>query len=187
MSWPAASMAGRMAVRACRVRWDSASEASKVIERAKAGASLLAIEIFPQLMVPMRLRTITLQHFRNIRWRRWHSTGGSSFCSGPTARVKPTCWRRRDSSRRCVLSRHNDGKLLVAHAQAEAAIACTVEHERCGNTNLTIELRPDGRELWCDGEKVTRIADYLGRFDSGFYGAGHDADPWRTGRPAALA
>jgi DNA replication and repair protein RecF len=48
--------------------------------------------------------------------------------------------------------------------QAEAAIACEVEHEKFGQTRLTITLRPDGRELVCDGEKVTRMADYLGRF-----------------------
>jgi DNA replication and repair protein RecF len=54
--------------------------------------------------------------------------------------------------------------LLIAHGQPEAAIACTLEHERYGETTVTIKLRADGKEAWTDKERVTRLADYLGHF-----------------------
>jgi DNA replication and repair protein RecF len=53
---------------------------------------------------------------------------------------------------------------LIAQGQAEAALACEFEHEKFGVTKLVIKLRPGGKEVWCDGEKVTRLGDYLGRF-----------------------
>ncbi|MBP6508737.1 MAG: DNA replication and repair protein RecF [Opitutaceae bacterium] len=112
----------------------------------------------------MRLRTITLQHFRNIPLATLAFHGRQQFLLGANGQGKTNLLEAAGFITALRSFRANDGKLLVAHAQAEAAIACTVEHERCGDTNLTIKLRPDGRELWCDGEKVTRIADYLGRF-----------------------
>ncbi len=57
-----------------------------------------------------------------------------------------------------------DNKLLVGHGQHTAAIACELEHERQGETHVTIKLRHDGKELWCDNARVTRLADYLGKF-----------------------
>ncbi len=60
--------------------------------------------------------------------------------------------------------RASDMKLLIAQGQREAGIGCKVEHEQLAETKLSIKLRSDGRELWCDDEKVSRLSDHLGRF-----------------------
>jgi DNA replication and repair protein RecF len=57
-----------------------------------------------------------------------------------------------------------DTRLLLAQGQREAAIACDFEHEVQGATKLVIRLHGEGKEVACDGERVTRLADHLGRF-----------------------
>src|SRR5262249_20736887 len=60
--------------------------------------------------------------------------------------------------------RTTDHKLLVGHGHSTAAVACMLEHERQGETQVTIKIHPDGKELWCDQTRVARLADYLGQF-----------------------
>src|SRR5690606_33977745 len=60
--------------------------------------------------------------------------------------------------------RTTENKLLVGHGEQVAAIAAELEHERLGETKVTIKLRRDGKELWCDQTRITKLADYIGRF-----------------------
>ncbi len=60
--------------------------------------------------------------------------------------------------------RTTDNKLLVSHGQHSAALAYTVDHETQRETHVNITLHHEGKELTCDGERVTKLADYLGRF-----------------------
>jgi DNA replication and repair protein RecF len=39
-----------------------------------------------------------------------------------------------------------------------------LDHEQQAETHLTIKVRHDGKEVWADQARVTRLADYLGRF-----------------------
>jgi DNA replication and repair protein RecF len=57
-----------------------------------------------------------------------------------------------------------DTRLVIAHGQTEAAIAGVVEHERLGEANVIIRVGAEGKEVWCDQERITRLADYVGRF-----------------------
>ena len=36
---------------------------------------------------------------------------------------------------------------------------------------MTIKLRRDGKELWCDQKRVTRLADHLGQFPTVVFSA----------------
>jgi DNA replication and repair protein RecF len=112
----------------------------------------------------MRLRSLTLQHFRNIPLAALALHGRQQFLLGANGQGKTNLLEAAGFITALRSFRTTDVRLLPAHGQPEAAIACVVEHEKFGETRLTIALRPDGRELWCDGEKVGRIADYLGRF-----------------------
>lgn len=112
----------------------------------------------------MLLRQLTLQHFRNIPLAELALRGRQQFLLGANGQGKTNLLEAAGFITALRSFRTTDAKLLPAHGQAEAAIGCEVEHEKFGQTRLTITLRPDGRELWCDGEKITRIADYLGRF-----------------------
>ncbi len=112
----------------------------------------------------MRLRSLTLQHFRNIPLAALTLRGRQQFLLGTNGQGKTNLLEAAGFITALRSFRTTEGKLLIAQGQPEAAIAGEVEHERFGETKLTIKLRADGRELWCDGEKVTKIADYLGRF-----------------------
>lgn len=112
----------------------------------------------------MRLRHLTLRHFRNIPLAELALRGRQQFLLGANGQGKTNLLEAAGYITALRSFRTTDARLLPAHGQAEAAIACEVEHEKFGETRLTITLRSDGRELWCDGEKINRIADYLGRF-----------------------
>jgi len=112
----------------------------------------------------MRLRRLTLQNFRNIRLTQLALTGRLQFFVGANGQGKTNLLEAVGCLAALRSFRTADHKLLIAHGQPEAAIACTLEHERYGETTVTIKLRADGKEVWTDRERVTRLADYLGRF-----------------------
>jgi DNA replication and repair protein RecF len=39
-----------------------------------------------------------------------------------------------------------------------------MEHERLGEVNVIIKIGAEGKEVWCDQERITRLGDYVGRF-----------------------
>lgn len=112
----------------------------------------------------MLLRSLTVRHFRNIPLAELALRGRQQFLLGANGQGKTNLLEAAGFITALRSFRTTEAKQLMAHGQTEAAIAAEVEHERFGASRLTITLRPDGRELWCDGEKITRIGDYLGRF-----------------------
>jgi DNA replication and repair protein RecF len=112
----------------------------------------------------MRLRRITLQHFRNIAFAELAFTGGQQFFVGANGQGKTNLLEAAGFVSALRSFRTADTRVLIAHGQPEAAVACDFDHERLGATRLVIKLRPGGKEVWCDGEKITRLGDYLGRF-----------------------
>ncbi len=112
----------------------------------------------------MRLRRITLQHFRNIAFAELAFDGPRQFFTGANGQGKTNLLEAAGLVTALRSFRAGDSRLLIAHGQAEAAIACELEHERLGVTRVVIRLRADGKEVACDGERVTRLGDYLGRF-----------------------
>lgn len=112
----------------------------------------------------MRLRTLTLQHFRNIAFARLELAGRRQFFLGANGQGKTNLLEAAGFLTALRSFRTSDAQALVAHGREEAAIACTVEHARLGETAVTVRLRPSGKEVQCDGVRVTRLADYLGKF-----------------------
>jgi DNA replication and repair protein RecF len=112
----------------------------------------------------MRLRKITLQHFRNIGFAELHFDGRQQFLIGANGQGKTNLLEAAGFFTALRSFRTTDTRLLIAHGQTEAALACELEHERFGETRVFIKLRPGGKEVSCDGEKVTRLGDFLGRF-----------------------
>ncbi|MDF3056563.1 MAG: recombination protein RecF [Rariglobus sp.] len=112
----------------------------------------------------MRLRRITLQHFRNIALAELTFAGRQQFFVGANGQGKTNLLEAAGFVSALRSFRTADTRVLIAHGQPEAALACEFEHERLGPTKLVIKLRSGGKEVWCDGEKVTRLGDYLGRF-----------------------
>ncbi len=112
----------------------------------------------------MRLRTLTLQHFRNIAFARLELAGRRQFFLGANGQGKTNLLEAAGFMTALRSFRTGDARVLIAHGQEEAAIAWAVEAERGGETEVTVRLRPESKEVQCDGLRVSRLADYLGRF-----------------------
>jgi DNA replication and repair protein RecF len=112
----------------------------------------------------MRLRKITLRHFRNVGFATLEFAGRQQFLVGANGQGKTNLLESAGFLTALRSFRATDNKLLIGHGQHVAAIAAELTQERQGETKVTIKLRRDGKELWCDQARVTRLADYLGRF-----------------------
>lgn len=112
----------------------------------------------------MRLRSIALQHFRNIAAARLELSGRLHWLAGPNGQGKTNLLEAAGFITALRSFRAADARHLVAHGAAEAAIACELEHEVEGDSRLTIRLRPGGKEVWLEATRLTRLADLIGRF-----------------------
>ncbi|WP_043584121.1 DNA replication/repair protein RecF [Geminisphaera colitermitum] len=112
----------------------------------------------------MRLRRITLQNFRNIAFADLALDGRLQFLVGANGQGKTNLLEAAGFVTALRSFRTTDARILIRQGQPEAAIACEFEHEHLGSTRLLIKLRTDGKEVWCDGERISRLADHLGRF-----------------------
>ena len=112
----------------------------------------------------MRLRKLTLRHFRNVGFAALEFSGRQHFLIGANGQGKTNLLEAAGFVTALRSFRSSDNKLLIGHGQQCAALAYAIDHEQQGDTAVTIKLRHDGKELWCDQARVTRLADYLGRF-----------------------
>ncbi len=112
----------------------------------------------------MRLRQLTLTHFRNVSFAALALEGRQQFLLGANGQGKTNFLEAAGFFGALRSFRTSDAKLLIAHGQPEAALAAEFEHEQLGDTRVTIRLRRDGRELWWDQTKITRLADHVGKF-----------------------
>ena len=112
----------------------------------------------------MRLRTLTLRHFRNAGFAALEFSGRQHFLIGANGQGKTNLLEAAGYLTALRSFRTAEQKLLVTHTQHTAAISCVVEHERQGETHLTIKLHHGEKELWSDKARVTRLADHLGKF-----------------------
>jgi DNA replication and repair protein RecF len=119
----------------------------------------------------MRLRKITLRHFRNVGFAALEFSGRQQFLTGANGQGKTNLLEAAGFITALRSFRATDNRLLISHGQICAAIAAELEHERQGETNVTIKLRHDGKELWCDQARVTRLADHLGKFPTVVFSA----------------
>ena len=112
----------------------------------------------------MRLRKLTLRHFRNVGFAALEFEGRQQFLLGANGQGKTNLLEAAGFLTALRSFRTTDNRLLIGHGQQVAAIAGELEHERLGETRVTIKLRREGKELWCDQTRITRLADFIGRF-----------------------
>jgi len=112
----------------------------------------------------MRLRKLTLRHFRNVGFSALEFQGRQHFLLGGNGQGKTNLLEAAGFLTALRSFRTTENKLLIGHGQQCAALAFGLEHERQGDTNVTIKLRHDGKELWCDQARVTKLGEYLGKF-----------------------
>jgi DNA replication and repair protein RecF len=112
----------------------------------------------------MRLRSLTLRHFRNVGFAALEFSGRQQFLIGANGQGKTNLLEAAGYLTALRSFRTTEQKVLVTHAQHTAAISAVIDHERQGETHLTIKLHHGEKELWADKARVTRLADHLGRF-----------------------
>ena len=112
----------------------------------------------------MRLRKLTVRHFRNVGFAAFEFSGRQQFLVGGNGQGKTNLLEAAGYLTALRSFRTTENKLLVGHGQHTAALAFVVDHERMNETHVTIKLRHEGKELWCDNARVTRLADYLSKF-----------------------
>jgi DNA replication and repair protein RecF len=112
----------------------------------------------------MRLRSLTLRHFRNVGFATLDFSGRQHFLTGPNGQGKTNLLEAAGFLAALRSFRTTDNRLLISRGQTAAAITCRLEHDRLGEAHIIIKLRHDGKELCCDEARVTRLADHLGKF-----------------------
>ena len=112
----------------------------------------------------MRLRSLTLRHFRNAGFAALEFSGRQHFLVGANGQGKTNLLEAAGYLTALRSFRTTEQKVLVTHTQHTAAISAVIEHERQGETHLTIKLHHGEKELWADKARVTRLADHLGKF-----------------------
>ncbi len=112
----------------------------------------------------MFLRQLNLQQFRNVALVTLPLRGRQQFFVGANGQGKTNLLEAVGFLTALRSFRTTDNRVLIAHGQKEAAIACELDHEQLGDTRVTIKLRPDEKEVWSDQTRVTRLSDHVGRF-----------------------
>jgi DNA replication and repair protein RecF len=112
----------------------------------------------------MRLRKLTLRHFRNVGFAALEFSGRQHFFMGSNGQGKTNLLEAVGFVTALRSFRTTDNALLVRHGEHCAALAFVIEHEKQDETQITIKLRRDSKELWCDQARVTKLGEYLGKF-----------------------
>jgi len=112
----------------------------------------------------MRLRKLTLRHFRNVGFAALEFSARPAFLLGANGQGKTSLLEAAGFITALRSFRTSEQKLLVSHTQHTATVSCVLDHERQGETHVTVKLHHEGKELWCDQARVTRLADHLGKF-----------------------
>src|SRR5882672_7886902 len=105
----------------------------------------------------MRLRKLTLRHFRNVGFAALEFSGRQHFLVGANGQGKTNLLEAAGFVTALRSFRTTDNKLLVGLGQQCAALAFVFEHEQLNEARITIKLRhEDGKELWHEQTRVTR-------------------------------
>ena len=118
----------------------------------------------PTTFSPMQLRTLTLRHFRNVAFARIELTGRRHYFVGQNGQGKTNLLEAAGYLTAARSFRTTESATLLMHGQTTAAVACTLEHARLGETKVTIKVHRHSKELWLEQTRVTRLGDYLGKF-----------------------
>jgi DNA replication and repair protein RecF len=112
----------------------------------------------------MLIRKLILRDFRNVRKAAVSLEGRRQFFAGANGQGKSNLLEAVGFLTALRSFRAADSRHLIMHDRPEAGIGFQVEREDSGPERVTIKLRSDGKELWYDERRVTRLADHVGRF-----------------------
>jgi DNA replication and repair protein RecF len=109
-------------------------------------------------------RKATLQNFRNLALADVTLAGRRTFLLGANAQGKTNFLEALGYVTALRSFRGADSRALVGLDQPQAGLAFTVDHEVFGESRLTLTLAPSDRVVEWEHGKVTRLADFIGKF-----------------------
>lgn len=112
----------------------------------------------------MLLRRLTLQRFRNVAFADLNMVGRRQYFLGPNGQGKTNLLEAVGLFTALRSFRTADTALLITAGEKEAALAAEFESENEGASRVLLRLRAGGKDVECDGERLSRLADLLGRF-----------------------
>lgn len=114
----------------------------------------------------MRFLNLRLQNFRNIEFAELPLGNARNFLLGANGQGKSNLLEALGLATALRSFRTQTLAALTRKGVKEYKLAYEIEHDTQGLTALEIHSRPGGRTVWVDGEKVTRLIDFIGRFPS---------------------
>ena len=112
----------------------------------------------------MRFRQVTLQGFRNLPLVSVGLTGSRTFLCGANAQGKTNFLEAVGYVTALRSFRGAESRALMGVGQPQTGLAFVVEHEQFGESRITISFTPQGREVTWEQGRVTRLADFIGKF-----------------------
>ncbi len=112
----------------------------------------------------VRFSKVTLQGFRNLPLVEVTLVGKRTFLCGANAQGKTNFIEALGYVTALRSFRGAESQALLGLGQPQAGLGFTVEHETFGESRLTITLTPQDRVVEWEHGKVTRLADFIGRF-----------------------
>ena len=114
----------------------------------------------------MRFLNLRLQNFRNIEFAELPLGNARNFLLGANGQGKSNLLEALGLATALRSFRTQTLAALTRKGVKEYKLAYEIEHDTQGLTALEIHSRPGGRTVWADGEKVTGLVDFIGRFPS---------------------
>jgi len=112
----------------------------------------------------MRFRQVTLQGFRNLPLVSVELGGTRTFLFGANAQGKTNFLEALGYVTALRSFRGAESRALIGVGQPQTGLALVVDHEQFGESRITIAFTPQGREVTWEQGKVTRLADFIGKF-----------------------
>src|SRR4051812_11610136 len=112
----------------------------------------------------VRFSKVTLQGFRNLPLVDVTLAGKRTFLLGANAQGKTNFLEALGYVTALRSFRGAETRALIGVGQPQAGMAFGLEHETLGASRVTITLTSEGREVTWEQGKVTRLADFIGRF-----------------------
>ena len=112
----------------------------------------------------MRFASVTLQNFRNLSLVQTKLEGRRTFLVGGNGQGKTNFLEALGYVTALRSFRGAEPRSLVALGQTEGGLGFGLEHERFGESKITITLGAAGRAVEWEQGKVTRLADFIGKF-----------------------
>lgn len=116
------------------------------------------------LTAGVRFSRVALQGFRNLPLADVALAGKRTFLCGANAQGKTNFLEALGYVTALRSFRGAESRALLGLGAPQAGLGFTVEHETFGESRLTITLTPQDRVVEWEHGKVTRLADFIGKF-----------------------